>query len=87
MIVLFDFDLAPASPTVVQGTVITFDNTEGFHDLNWVSAPYPNRLPAEGSPWDVTFTADTAGAFAFWCSIHGTSDGTGMAGTLTVNAP
>jgi len=71
----------------VQGTQLTFNNSNGFHDLTWVSAPYPNRLPAEDSPWSVSFTADTVGAFAFYCSIHGGPGGTGMAGTLTVTAP
>ena len=82
-----DFVFGPASLSVTQGTEITFDNTKGFHNLNWVDAPFPDHLPAESAPWSVTFAADTAGTFAFWCSIHGLADGNGMAGTLIVTSP
>ena len=82
-----DFAFGPASLSVAQGTEITFDHSEGFHNLNWVDAPFPDHLPADSAPWSVTFVAETAGTFVFWCSIHGLADGTGMAGTLTVTSP
>ena len=70
---------------MASGTDVTFDNVGGFHDLTWESGPYPGFSPAAGAPWDVTFTADTAGAFPYFCSIHGAAGGVGMSGTLTVD--
>ncbi len=53
-----------------------------------------------GSPWLVlayglvvdngttfTHTFDTAGTFAYHCALHTVSGGTGMNGTISVNAP
>ena len=76
----------PSNPTVTVGASVTFDNTAGVvsHDLIWESGSYTGVTP-DSTGWDVTFTADVAGSFGFYCSVHGDPGGIGMSGTLTVN--
>lgn len=81
---LTDFIFTPMDLTVASGTEVMFDNVVGFHSLIWVSGPYPALDPAANAPWDVTFTANTAGTFGYFCNVHGTAT-TGMFGTLTVD--
>ena len=73
-----------ADLTVSQGTEITFDNTQGNHSLTWETGSYPGNA-LQLAPWDVTFTADATGTFAYYCSLHGATGGVGMSGTLTVD--
>ena len=75
----------PSTPTVTVGSSVTFDNESGAtsHDLIWESGSYTGVTP-DSTGWKVTFTADVAGSFDFYCSVHG-GPGFGMSGTLTVN--
>lgn len=84
LITASNFSFSPDDVTVDNGTEVTFDNTGGTHSLIWESGSYPDESPAS-SGWTVVFTADAAGTFAYYCSVHGDAGGVGMSGTLTVD--
>lgn len=79
------FSFTPSTITVEKGTVVklTFKNIEGFHDLKLdefnVATPQING----GEEATVTFTADKAGSFEYYCSV-GNHRAMGMVGMLTV---
>lgn len=80
-----NFAFAPSTMTVKKGDTVrvTFVNAEGFHDwkideLNVATA----KLQAGGTE-TVEFVAETAGSFAYYCSV-GTHREMGMEGTLVV---
>ena len=83
-ITLAGVSCSPVDVTVSNGAMVTFDNVLGIHDLVWLSGPYSGESPASAG-WSVTFTAGTAGTFAYYCNVHGNAGGDGMAGSLTVN--
>lgn len=69
----------PAALTIDAGTAVHFDFTQAqnYHDIyieddGWI---YDGQEPR---------FFDRPGTYAYYCWIHGSSDGTGMAGTLTV---
>lgn len=71
-----------AAVTVSEGDTVTFNWAGGFHDVTFADGV------ASGAPVGIdgtTFarTFDTAGTFAYVCTIHESS---GMAGTVTVEA-
>ena len=76
-ITLAGITFSPDDVTVSNGAMVTFDNVSGIHDLVWLSGPYPGESPASDG-WSVTFTAGTAGTFAYYCNVHGNAGGDGM---------
>jgi plastocyanin len=81
-----NFKFIPATLTVKKGDTvkIVFKNSGGFHD--WVLDGYPNVKTKQiqgGSQETITFVADKAGKFEYYCSV-GTHRQMGMKGTLTV---
>lgn len=79
------FAFAPSTIAVKKGDTVRvmFVNAEGFHDwkideLNVATA----KLQAGGTE-TVEFVADTAGSFAYYCSVGSHRD-LGMEGTLVV---
>ncbi len=81
-----NFKFAPSTLNVKKGDKVTiiFKNTGGFHDL--VIDEYNVRTKQiSGNAQDqVTFTADKAGTFEYYCSV-GTHRQMGMKGTLVVS--
>ena len=81
----FEFDVT--NITVNQGdtVVINLTNDEGVHD--WKIDEFNAQtavLDAAGQTDSISFVADQAGTFEFYCSIPGHRQ-LGMVGTLTVN--
>ncbi len=80
-----DFAFDTTEITVNEGDVVTinFESTEGFHD--WVVDEFRagSRQVRPGTPTSVTFTADKAGTYEYYCSV-GHHRAAGMVGTLTV---
>jgi plastocyanin len=73
----------PDSIDIVSGDSVRFTNAGGNHNVVWVDG-----APGSGSPstsaWVHTRTFGSAGAFTFYCSVHG-SPASGMRGTVTVS--
>jgi plastocyanin len=62
---------------------ITFKNTGGFHDLKIDEFKVATKQLQGGASEVVTFVADKAGTFEYYCSV-GNHRAMGMKGTLTV---
>jgi plastocyanin len=81
----FNFGFKPNMMTVNKGDTvkITFKNTGGFHDLVINEFKVATKQIKDGAQETVTFVADKAGTFEYYCSV-GTHRQMGMKGTLIV---
>lgn len=79
----FKFD--PSEIKVKKGDTvkITFKNAGGFHDFNIEGYGVKTKQGSGPSEETVTFVADKAGEFAFYCSV-GQHRANGMEGKLVV---
>lgn len=80
-----NFAFAPSAMTVKKGdtVVITFKNGDGFHDFVIDELNVRTAQIQDGAQETVTFVADKAGTFEYYCSV-GQHRAMGMKGTLTV---
>jgi len=80
-----NFTYSPNMMTVNKGdkVKIIFKNTGGTHDWNLDEFNAKTPIIQTGQSVEVTFTADKAGVFEYYCSI-GSHRAMGMVGTLTV---
>jgi plastocyanin len=79
----------PSSLTVPVGTTVTWTWPSGVFDHDVTPRPSSGNMPSgSGSPQNgpatYTFTFNTAGTFGFYCTVHGTPQGSGMAGQVIV---
>jgi plastocyanin len=78
----------PSNATVSVGGTVTWSwggsNTHNvtFVDPIAVGASAPSSATQATGSYHLTF--NTAGSYDYYCTIHGTAQGTGMAGTITV---
>lgn len=79
------FSFSPSTMTVNQGDTvkITFKNVKGTHDFVIDELGAATAQLQEGGEETVTFVADKAGTFEYYCSV-GNHRAMGMVGTLTV---
>lgn len=75
----------PSKLTINAGDTVTFVNGGGFHNVVASDGSFTNG-DASSDTWTFTQAFPTAGTFGFYCNIHGSANGTGMAGVVTVNA-
>lgn len=82
----FNFGYSMDTIEVNEGDTVTINLTssDGFHD--WVVDEFDAATGKirEGETTSVTFVADTAGTYEFYCSV-GSHRAQGMVGTLVVN--
>lgn len=80
-----NYSFTPNKLTVSKGdkVKITFKNSGGFHDLVIDEFNVSTKKIQSGEEDTVTFTADRAGSFQYYCSVDGHRS-MGMWGTLTV---
>ena len=77
----------PEDITINVGETVTFDNTNGFHNVNGTQTSFPSNPESFGNgaaasaPWDFQHTFTIAGTYAYQCDPHATL---GMTGTITV---
>lgn len=80
---LQNFAFAPADLTVVAGTEIVWVNQDGApHNVTLVDGPVASDNFFQDETFTTTFTEP--GTYHIYCSLHGSSDGSGMAMTVTV---
>lgn len=79
----YAFDLTEITVNEGDTVTINFESAEGFHD--WVVDEFDaaTEKVRPGTPTSVTFVADKAGTYEYYCSI-GSHRANGMIGTLTV---
>ena len=77
------FDLKEIRVNKGDTVTINFESTEGYHD--WVVDTFDAATAKvqPGTPTSVTFVADEAGTFEYYCSV-GNHRAQGMVGTLIV---
>lgn len=83
---MLDFSYEPIELEVTVGTTVTWENVGEFqHSATADDGSFDTGLFDAGGSGSVTF--DTAGTFPYYCSLHGSAGGNGMAGTVTVVEP
>jgi plastocyanin len=80
-----NFKFEPSVLSVNKGDTvkITFKDINGFHDFRIDEFNVATKQMQEGNEQTVTFIADKAGSFEYYCSV-GEHRAMGMKGTLTV---
>ena len=80
-----NYSFVPATITVNQGDTVKihFVNSVGFHDFKLDEFNVATARVQGGQSADVSFVADKAGSFEYYCSV-GTHRQMGMKGTLIV---
>lgn len=79
------FDVTEIKVKKGDTVTINFESTDGFHD--WVVDEFDAATDKvqPGTPTSVTFVADEAGTFEYYCSV-GSHRAQGMVGSLIVEA-
>ncbi len=75
----------PRTMTINVGDSIAFVNAGGFHNVVADDNSFTSGA-ATSDAFTFTQTFNTPGTFGYYCSIHGAPNGTGMSGSITVNA-
>lgn len=80
-----NFAFNPKTITVSKGdkVKIVFQDDNGFHNLIVEGYDVKTQTIQEGNSAEITFTADKAGTFAYYCGV-GNHREKGMQGTLIV---
>jgi plastocyanin len=78
---------SPASLVINVGDTVTWNNTQGFHNINATLATYPSNPEGFGNgvasaPWSFQWIFTLAGTYDYQCDPH---VGIGMTGVVTVN--
>ncbi len=73
---------APKCLKVAKGTTVTFNGAFGTHPLAQGCGPAATITNGSGATKAITF--DNAGTFGYYCTSHGQSAGSGMAGSIEV---
>ncbi|MDB4126729.1 lamin tail domain-containing protein, partial [Flavobacteriales bacterium] len=79
---------SPASLVINVGDTVTWNNTQGFHNINATLATFPSNPEGFGNgvasaPWSFQWIFTLAGTYDYQCDPH---VGIGMTGVVTVNA-
>jgi len=81
-----DFVFDPADVIIDAGDTVRVTNSQGSHNIIWVDMEDPGQPTGTGWVESRVFDDSDAGeSFDFYCSLHGTAGGAGMAGSVTVN--
>ncbi len=80
---MLDFTYGPVDITIPAGTSINFINQGEFeHSATDDDGAWDTGLFGTGG--EATIVFDTPGTYPYYCILHGTPGGNGMAGTVTV---
>jgi plastocyanin len=82
---MLDFEFNPVALTVPAGSTITWLNQGAAqHSATASDGSFDTGLLAAGASADLAF--DVPGTYAYYCTLHGTANGGGMAGTITITS-
>lgn len=76
---------SPSSSTVSVGDTVRWMNTGGTHNVRADDGSF-NFGAASNASWTFEVGFETPGSYAYYCSVHGGPGGSGMSGTITVEA-
>lgn len=71
---------SPDDVTIDMGDTVTWNNTGGFHNVEFNDGSFRQPAQPESSDWTAQRTFDTAGIFRYHCGFHGSA----MAGVVRV---
>lgn len=74
----------PKEVAIGIGDTVAWRNESGVHNVRFVDGSYRSGEPAGDAGKFGERTFPDAGAFAYYCEVHGDAEGGGMAGTITV---
>jgi plastocyanin len=74
----------PKTLTINAGDTVTFISAGGFHNVVANDNSFTSGA-ASDEPFSFVHQFDNAGTFGYYCEIHGSPSGAGMAGSITVN--
>ena len=79
-----NFAFVPNDVTVPVGTAVTWVNKDSGprHSATAADGSFDTGLFDAGD--EATITFDTPGTYVYYCTLHGSPDGSGMAATITV---
>jgi plastocyanin len=82
---MLDFTYSELSLTIEAGTTVTWVNVGAVqHSATASDGSFDTGLIDPNG--EASFTFDAAGSFPYYCTLHGTADGGGMAANITVVA-
>lgn len=80
---MLDFEFVEKTLTIPAGTTVTWVNVGAVqHSATADDASWDTGLYGAGGQASITF--DTPGTYPYYCVLHGTAGGNGMAGTIIV---
>ena len=82
---VIDFAFQPQELTIAPGDTVVWTNTRGIHNVVADNGTFRSG-PADSAPWTYSRTFGAAGEFGYYCEPHGGPGGSGMSGTITVQA-
>ncbi len=84
-VAMANFAFQPNVITVAPGTAVTWNNQDSGprHSATASDGSFDTGLFDAGE--SATLTFDTPGTYVYYCTLHGSPDGSGMAATITVS--
>ena len=77
----------PKDVTITHGDTVTWTNRSGVHNVHLDNDSFDQPPNPISGAWVVSKTFTTTGTYRYYCDIHGSPGGVGMAGTVKVKAP
>ncbi len=83
----YNWGFTPTEIKVKQGEIITLKikSTSGIHGVGSKGLGFSSGMIAEGEEKSITFTADNAGTFDFYCNVYCGDGHREMKGEIIVN--
>jgi plastocyanin len=79
-----DFQYTPSQLSVAVGDVITWQGDFSFHPLQFDAVPAGAVKPENVTSGNTfSYTVEVAGEYRYHCTLHGSANGSGMAGAFT----
>jgi hypothetical protein len=68
------------------GEMVTWNNQSGVHNVHFDDNSFDMPANPTGGAWTASRTFNTPGLYRYYCELHGGPNGSGMSGTVAVNA-
>lgn len=80
-----DFAFSPRTVRIAPGDTVVWRNSRGVHNVAADNGEFRSGTARE-APWTFSHVFPAAGEFGYYCEPHGGPGGSGMAGTVIVEA-
>jgi plastocyanin len=78
-----DLTYSPKTVTIQSGDTVRWTNAGGTHNVRAADDSFSSGEPASDA-WTFSRTFNTPGTYGYYCTLHGSAGGFGMAGTVIV---